>query len=174
MKIIWLRCYRFLIANNVISFLYFDIPYIGFQVCLRQKIQIRIKIHILIRIRNTDLRETHIEVIKRKKQQYISIRIRETMTYCHLPFSRCTMYIYFFMAAKEQVPIDLCFIGSRVCWSHRIKMTEWKSFSMEDDMCTICFSAESAPEFPRKREIDELCSLSPFPTPSGFTHRPPQ
>ena len=116
----------------------------------------------------------HIEVIKRKKQQYISIRIRETMTYCHLPFSRCTMYIYFFMAAKEQVPIDLCFIGSRVCWSHRIKMTEWKSFSMEDDMCTICFSAESAPEFPRKREIDELCSLSPFPTPSGFTHRPPQ
>ena len=25
-------------------------------------------------------------------------------------------------------------------------------------MCTICFSAESAPEFPRKREIDELCS----------------
>ena len=91
-----------------------------------------------------------------------------------LSFTLFKMYIYFFMAAKEQVPIDLCFIGSRVCWSHRIKMTEWKSFSMEDDMCTICFSAESAPEFPRKREIDELCSLSPFPTPSGFTHRPPQ
>ena len=32
-------------------------------------------------------------------------------------------------------------------------MTEWKSLSREDDMCTICFSTESAPEF---REIDEL------------------
>ena len=43
------------------------------------------------------------------------------------------------------------------------KMTEWKSLSREGDMCTICFSEEGAPEFPRKREIDELCSLSPLP-----------
>ena len=44
-------------------------------------------------------------------------------------------------------------------------MTEWKSLSREDDMCTICFSTESAPEF---REIDELLLPSPPPpTPSG-------
>ena len=42
-------------------------------------------------------------------------------------------------------------------------MTEWKSVSREDDMCTICFSEEGVPEFPRKREIDELCSLSLLP-----------
>ena len=47
--------------------------------------------------------------------------------------------------------------------SQNKKMTEWKSLSREDDMCTICFSAESAPDFPRKREVDELCSLPPPP-----------
>ena len=47
-----------------------------------------------------------------------------------------------------------------------------KPFKGRRYMCN-CFSAESAPEFPRKREIYELCSTPP-PTPSGFTHRPPQ
>ena len=37
-------------------------------------------------------------------------------------------------------------------------------------MCTICFCAESAPEFPRKRKIDELCSLSPPPPHTLWLH----
>ena len=38
-------------------------------------------------------------------------------------------------------------------------------------MCTICFSSESAPEFPRKREIDELCSPSPTDRPNRYRDR---
>ena len=46
---------------------------------------------------------------------------------------------------------------------HRIKDDRMEKPLKRRKFIHICFGAESAPEFPRKQEIDELCS--PFPPP---------